>query len=69
MARLVPIKGHEYLLRAMPPVLQRFPKARLLLVGDGPLTEPLRELARTLGIADRVVFAGLREDVRTGSCA
>ncbi|HPT99042.1 MAG TPA: glycosyltransferase family 4 protein [Armatimonadota bacterium] len=63
VARLVPIKGHEYLLRAMPPVLQRFPKARLLLVGDGPLTEPLRELARTLGIADRVVFAGLREDV------
>src|SRR5262249_6030063 len=34
-----------------------------LVVGDGDLMEPLKNQARTLGVADRVVFAGHRTDV------
>lgn len=39
------------------------PSATLVLAGTGPLEGPTRELARTLGIAPRVRFLGLRRDV------
>jgi len=37
---------------------------RLILVGDGPLRHDLESRARVLGLADQVVFLGLRNDVR-----
>jgi len=37
---------------------------RLILIGDGPLRQDLESTARMLGLADRVVFLGLRNDVR-----
>ena len=54
-------KGHRYLFEAF---ARREDKAsRLVVVGDGPQREALEHLARELAIADRVVFAGNREDV------
>jgi glycosyltransferase involved in cell wall biosynthesis len=54
-------KGHRYLLEAF---AKREDKAsRLVVVGDGPQREALEALARELGIAERVTFAGNREDV------
>jgi len=50
-------KGLTYLLQAMPQV-----KARLLIVGDGPMAPALREQARRLGLEDKVVFLGRVED-------
>jgi glycosyltransferase involved in cell wall biosynthesis len=64
IGRLSLQKGHRYLLDAMPSVLSAHPTARLLVVGDGDQLPVLQEQARTLGIADRVVFAGHRTDVR-----
>jgi glycosyltransferase involved in cell wall biosynthesis len=65
--RLVPVKGHTYLLRAFqklaPQIGATLPDARLVLLGGGALEQPLREEAASLGIADRVVFAGHRPDV------
>src|SRR5207249_5085712 len=63
VARLVPPKAHDVLLSAAARVLDAAPRARFLLIGDGPLAAPLREKARSLGIAGGVVFAGAREDV------
>ena len=37
--------------------------SHLLLVGDGELLPDMKELAQTLGVADRVTFLGLRNDV------
>ena len=54
VGRLVYYKGVEVLLDAMASV----PRAHLVLVGDGPLAEPLQRHARRLGIAERVHFAG-----------
>ncbi len=51
-------KGVEFLIRAMPIVLERHPSAELVVVGDGPLAEWLAELAGSLGVADRVHFRG-----------
>ncbi len=56
VASLVPVKNHDALLRAFAEVCG---DASLELVGDGPLEPELRALAASLGIADRVRFAGL----------
>lgn len=42
VARLAPLKGHDFLLRAWPEILAGVPDATLVLVGDGPLRDTLR---------------------------
>jgi phosphatidylinositol alpha-1,6-mannosyltransferase len=58
VSRLVPRKGQDTLIRAWPQVRAVSRNAVLLLVGDGPYRNALRRLARKLGVADSVVFAG-----------
>ncbi len=57
-------KGLNYLLDAMPRVLADSPHAYLLMVGDGTLRGALEQQADTLGIRDRVIFAGFQSDPR-----
>ena len=64
VARLVPIKGHRYLIGAIPKILQETPTARFLLIGDGPLRETLEGQCRSLDISHAVLFLGERQDVR-----
>src|SRR6185503_332310 len=61
-ARLVPVKGHRFVLEAMacPEIPSR---ARLALAGDGPLAAELGAQAASLGLGDRVIFLGGRKDV------
>lgn len=63
VARLVAVKGHKYLLRAFKMLLEKTPDARLLIVGDGALKENLKRYCNKNGMADKVIFAGLRYDV------
>lgn len=59
VGRLVPKKGVDDLLRAIPRVSRNLAReVRVLVVGDGPLLPELRELTVRLGIGDSVVFAG-----------
>jgi PEP-CTERM/exosortase A-associated glycosyltransferase len=51
-------EGLDVLLRAAPAMLARLPDLRVLLVGGGPQDAQLRQLARDLNIADKVVFTG-----------
>lgn len=64
ISRLVRRKGQDQLIAAWPVVHQRFPDARLVIVGTGPEEQRLRRLAAELG--DRVVFTGAleRDDMR-----
>lgn len=64
VARLSPEKAHSDLFHAFNAVLKTLPDAHLLLVGDGPLEDSLRELARFLGISRNVHFLGHRSNVR-----
>jgi glycosyltransferase involved in cell wall biosynthesis len=63
VGRLVPVKNHALFLRAARAVLDRGARAAFVVVGDGPLRESLRDLARELGLEPHVVFAGFRPDV------
>jgi glycosyltransferase involved in cell wall biosynthesis len=63
IGRLNEQKGHRYLIEAAARALAAAPRARVLVVGDGDLGGALKDQARALGIADRVVFAGHRDDV------
>ena len=58
VGRLNEVKRQDVLIRAFARLTSRLPDAALLLVGDGPLRSNLSSLARDLGVADRVHFAG-----------
>ena len=59
LGRLFRLKGHADLIAAFAAIFPRLPHARLLLVGDGVLRGDLENQARRLGLAGKVVFAGL----------
>jgi len=60
-----PKKGLTVLLRALADMAKRdgLPPWQCLLVGDGPARQRLRSLTAKLGLAEQVVFAGMRRDV------
>jgi len=60
---LYPVKGHQFLLDALPSVVKRFPHIRLVVVGRGELEAELKARAQVLGLGEHVLFLGLREDV------
>lgn len=51
-------EGLDLLLAAMPRIMERLPSVRLLLVGGGPEERTLKALVDTLGLGEKVVFAG-----------
>ncbi|MDQ0830451.1 phosphatidylinositol alpha-1,6-mannosyltransferase [Streptomyces achromogenes] len=58
VSRLVPRKGQDTLILAMPRILAAHPDAVLLVVGGGPYEKDLRRLARETGVAGSVRFTG-----------
>ena len=58
IGRLVPRKGSDQLIKAMPEVLKQFPKSKLLLVGTGNYKKRLEKLVRNLKVQDSVIFTG-----------
>ncbi|MCI0627908.1 MAG: glycosyltransferase family 4 protein [Acidobacteria bacterium] len=60
---LYPVKGHRFLLEAMPEILRRWPETRLLVIGRGELEVALKEQVEQLAIGANVDFLGMRQDV------
>lgn len=58
VGRLVPWKHFDAAVRAVRLVRRKAPKARLIIVGEGPERSALKELARKEGVKDTVQFAG-----------
>lgn len=58
VGRLSEEKGVKYLLRAMPKVIEKNNKIKLLIIGDGPLKNNLKKEAADLKISDNVLFLG-----------
>jgi glycosyltransferase involved in cell wall biosynthesis len=64
VGRLIPIKGHLVLLRALAQARLRVPRITLDIAGRGPLGPALRSYARELGIEDAVRFLGFVSPVQ-----
>ena len=55
---LVPVRGFQFLVGAMPAVLEHHPGARLILAGDGPERGQLQQQVEALGLSAQVLFLG-----------
>ncbi len=64
VGRLVPRKGVDKVLEALPTVIAQHPEVLYVVVGDGPYRLTLQKLAEQLGVADHVLFTGRVPDVR-----
>ncbi len=62
VGRLVPHKGQDAAIRALAALAPDFPALHYLVVGGGPDRARLEALARSFGLGDRVVFAGMLND-------
>lgn len=58
LGRLVPEKGVQDLIRALPLVAEHVPGARAVICGHGPYEEEIRQLAAEVGVAGRVHLPG-----------
>ncbi|WP_461665661.1 glycosyltransferase family 4 protein [Gordonia sputi] len=58
LSRLVPRKGQDMLIRALPLIRKEMPDVVLVIVGGGPYADTLHRLAREEGVADHVIFTG-----------
>lgn len=63
VGRLSPVKGHGTLIHAARLILDRVPRARFVIAGDGPLQSELKSLAARTGIDRACVFLGARADI------
>ena len=56
-------KNHSFLIDIFNEIINKEPKARLLLVGDGDLRPEIENKISHLGIKDNVIMTGVRSDV------
>ena len=62
IGRLVPQKGVDTLIKAVPLIVQRHRDAKILIAGDGWSRTYLEELAKSMGLGDHVRFLGFISD-------
>ncbi|RLI21194.1 glycosyltransferase family 1 protein [Candidatus Bathyarchaeota archaeon] len=62
VGRLVPQKGVEYLIQAVPMIASRYPNAKFIIVGEGWLRDYLESLAQSTGQRWRITFTGFVPD-------
>jgi len=60
---LVPRKGHDMVIRALPRLLKRYPDLVYLVVGEGRHRQALETLLGEVGVSDHVVLTGEVRDV------
>lgn len=62
VGRLVPVKGVDVLIEAVPKILSVHPNVKLVIIGEGYARQHLSNLVRSLGIDHKVYFAGYISD-------
>lgn len=68
VARLEEHKGQDRVLQNLPGLLRDFPGLGYLCLGEGPARPALEKLARDLGVAEHVVFAGNADESVRNAC-
>jgi len=62
-AQFIPRKNHRMIVKALPELKRRIPAVKVLFAGNGPTWDPMRQLAKSLGVADCIEFLGGRRDI------
>ncbi|CAN2045893.1 putative Glycosyl transferase family 1 domain-containing protein [Candidatus Magnetomoraceae bacterium gMMP-13] len=63
VAKLIPEKGVQYLIKSIPFIIKKNSTCRFLIVGDGPFRQSLENLAMALGVKNYIEFLGQRNDI------
>lgn len=63
VGRFSPEKNVDFIIKVFSELLIQNPEARLMLVGDGDEKQVLENLAEQLGVKDKIIFAGIRQDI------
>lgn len=58
VGRLAEKKGVRYLIEAMPAILKKYPKTKLLIIGTGPLETELKNFSEKLKLTSSIIFTG-----------
>lgn len=58
VTRFDELKGVDYLIKAIPDILKKFPLAEFVLIGDGPTRKELEVLINNLGVRQNVILTG-----------
>jgi glycosyltransferase involved in cell wall biosynthesis len=69
IGRLERYKGHQRVVAALPELLELVPDARVRIVGAGPYESTLQQMARRLGVAERVEIQAVPPGDRSGMAA
>lgn len=64
LARLEPVKGHEFLLQAAKTVKEKGFDVKFIIAGTGSVENELKQLSDEMGLSDTVLFTGFVSDVR-----
>ena len=67
VARLAPQKGHSRVIRAIAALGNDVPRFKYIIAGKGPQEASLKQLALSVGVSDKVIFAGFVPDVELNS--
>ncbi len=62
VGRLVPSKGVVYLIKALVPVTKAYPNLKLLIIGDGPEVDKLKNLSSKLNLENNINFLGSQKN-------
>ena len=62
IGRLVPIKGHKYLVSAAKNIIKESHNTVFVFVGDGYLDSSLKRQAESIGVRKNIIFTGWRKD-------
>ncbi|GAB6137363.1 glycosyltransferase family 4 protein [Halanaerobaculum tunisiense] len=63
IGRLCRQKAQQYLIEALPEVLKEYEKFKVLIVGEGKKKQVYKEKAKDLGVENKIIFTGFREDI------
>ncbi len=63
IGRLETVKGPQFFVDMAAEVVKKYPKTKFIIAGEGSLRDELEEKAKKLGLSDKIIFTGWREDV------
>lgn len=64
VSRLYEQKGVRYFIEAIPAIIEKYPRVKLVIAGDGPLQEELEHQSRQLGVEADTIFTGFCPDMQ-----